>query len=300
LKNQKKGFKLARVDGLRVYNPYLKPVTTNVSYIALSDTPIRVEEKDVLQEHIPAVKLPRGMHDIVPTKLDDIIAVTIEIPQALKDTIPISNKTRETLLWYLSVSKDWDVNDRKGIEAVYRNRSCYYLTIRFSPPTGSRDGPPPSSIPATKKTIRLDLNKRPQYTMDFGHYSFSSYLHLDLLNDLWIYIHDGGPHTSRENTLKALDFVATLINDSSKGIVVAEIEAIAKTNPAAIAKGIVVDRPRGWFDIPADMPATVPDAESDSIPAVDDPKPANRWLYILIPLCFFPIFYFLRRRQKTG
>jgi hypothetical protein len=81
--------------------------------------------------------------------------------------------------------------------------------------------------------------------------------------------------------------------------VVAEMEAIARTNPAAAEKGIVVDRPRGWFDIPADMPAIVPDAESDSIPAVDDPKPANRWLYILIPLCLFPALYFLRRKLKT-
>jgi len=67
--------------------------------------------------------------------------------------------------------------------------------------------------------------------------------------------------------------------------VLAEMEAIAKTNPAAIERGIVVDRPRGWFNIPADMPAAVPDAESDSIPAVGETKPNRLWLYALIPLC---------------
>ncbi len=218
LKNQQKGFKLTLTSGLR--HP-VDRATTHVSYIALSDAPAYVDETDVLNEHRPEA---RQFHDTLPTPLDDIMAVTLKIPQALKNVIPITGETRDNLFWYLAASKKWDLlgdmaatyRDRLGVNPQDDESYCK-LVLHFAPHPGGHDSEPPTPVSVLKESIRLDLYKNPLYAKDFGHYAFGSSLYLDLLNKLWVYMDELDVCTSRNNTLEGLNLVAALINEASKG-----------------------------------------------------------------------------------
>ena len=172
--------------------------------------------------------------------------VKIELPKTLKDAVPISDDTRETLFWYLCASKNWHVGfiaekvtaEAQTFELAWGDdevySSVYDLSIRFNAGYPRHPYAPLASTSTTEKFTRLPLYRDSAFRFyrDFkllekraenfleaiqGLYTFTSFLELSLGSNIWVDVQDTAHRRSRKGTVAALNYVADLLASASKG-----------------------------------------------------------------------------------
>jgi len=176
--------------------------------------------------------------------------VVVEIPRVLRDATPVSDETRENLVWYLCASRLWRSD---GVDAAtsmptankvrwrsYHSRGkrgFFYrvdiLEVRFSPdarplfrnvwemPISSASGADESMALILHRRRKPFFNwrgavKRPICEFKWNNV-ISSQLELDMGNGVWIDVLDEAYRRSRRSTAERLDYMAALIDSAGRG-----------------------------------------------------------------------------------